>query len=87
MWLTPAQNIRSMSGFICERLVRKCSVSQVNVSLEVKGLPQTWAADGAYFSMEKSESFLRVLPGSWRRPLIPKSERPKPSISGMSTAA
>ena len=87
MWFTPEQNIRSRSGFICESDVRKCSVSQVKVSLEVNGLPVTWAADEAYFSIDRSESFLRVMPGSRRRPLMPKSERPKPSISGMSTAA
>ena len=75
-----------MSGFICESEVRKCSVSHVKVSLLVYGLPLIWAAEGAYFSMEKSESLRRVLPGSFRKPLMPKSVSPKPSISGMSTA-
>ena len=36
-----SQNIRSKSGFICESDVRKCSVSQVNVSLLVRFLPVT----------------------------------------------
>ena len=80
-------NIRSRSGFICDRLVRKCSVSQVKVSLEVNGLPVTWAAEEAYFSIDTSLKFLRVMPGSVRSPLMPSSDSPKPSISGMSTAA
>ena len=86
MWFTPPQNIKSMSGFICESEVRKCSVSQVKVSLEVKGLPLICAADEAHLYMEKSESFFRVMPASLRSPRMPKSVRPKPSISGMSTA-
>ena len=76
-----------MSGFIWLSDVRKCSVSHVNVSDEVNVLPVMCAADGAYFSMEKSESFFRVYPESLRSPLMPKSVSPKPSISGMSTAA
>ena len=85
MWLTPQENIKSRSGFIWLNDVRKCSVSQVKVSLEVKGLPVTWAAEDAYFNMLMSLKLGRVNPGSRRRPLMPKSERPKPSISGMST--
>ena len=87
MRFTPAQNMRSRSGFIWLNDVRKCSVSHVKVSLEVYFLPVMWAAEGAYFSIERSLKLGRVNPLSVRRPLMPKSVRPKPSISGMSTPA
>ena len=45
------------------------------------------AAEGAYFNILRSLKLGRVLPGSFRNPLMPKSVRPNPSISGMSTAA
>ena len=44
------------------------------------------AADEAYFSIEISEKFGRVSE-SLRSPLMWKSVRPNPSISGMSTDA
>ena len=50
----PQENIRSMSGFICDKEVRKCSVNQVSVSLLVSGFPITCAADDAYFSIDTS---------------------------------
>ena len=86
MWFTPQVNIRSRSGFICDNETRKCSVSHVKVSLEVNGLPMTWAAEDAYLSILRSLKFFRVKPGSCRSPLIPKLLSPNPSISGMSTA-
>lgn len=67
--------------------MRKCSVSQVKVSLEICFFPEIWAAEEAYLSIEMSESFFLVCPRSLRSPEMPKSLSPKPSHSGMSTAA